>query len=772
MGKRNTSRRDDFAPPKYDSHDLPQAGVIGRLAEKNGLMRDTGSTWEYVASNVRSVMDFGAVVDDGAGTAAATNYAAIMAAVVDAYAAGASSGVAADNGQVYMPPGGYSISATIDLTNYPGVTLFGAGTGQYLPPVSGTRLYPTGDFPAVRLGNTSGVTINRNPVHHYLHDFAIWGTGSGTSQHGIVIAAPETASYQATFNVLERLLIVECGGDAIQFTDNAWQNTARDIQIYGCGGHGISVGDESQGLTLQSIKVQACAGDGIKFAAGSFGIYGGSVNDCEITGCVGWGINVSNIGTRGIKIDGCYLENNDAGQLNNAGAATSVFGGQFFQQAAAVDEANVDIVRWSGNRGGIWGVFTTGDCRYIFNLEGSITPTVMGCQLGATASGAYFNLDNCTGPIITDENNRLIAPVLLARSASGPKVSALDTTNNLEAVLQAGDTEGLAGTSTDHNFYLTTNNTRRLTIDNAGLVGIGTGSPSTLLHVSGTTTPTVRVTDTTGSLSVDTSAGDTEGLIGTATNHAFYVQTNGTRRMTVDAAKNVVYVGDSSNADMTAGLTLNQGAADDKIFARKSSDVAHAVTNQAETDTYGFDKKIASTGGLDIVGLEGAATVGLRLTGIGITTDGLRGVGREAAVVIDGKIRDGSGPAATGLGADKNILAVGTSGSMQFFLDSDGDSHQNVGTAWTTFDTHDDVALLNQLTAHVMQEGDPLRGNFRDWLETNRTELEKLKLVSFNEDGQHFVNMSRLTMLLVGAVRQVGDRIGLLEQKLALLGAG
>jgi hypothetical protein len=44
-------------------------------------------------------------------------------------------------------------------------------------------------------------------------------------------------------------------------------------------------------------------------------------------------------------------------------------------------------------------------------------------------------------------------------------------------------------------------------------------------------------------------------------------------------------------------------------------------------------------------------------------------------------------------------------------------------------------------------------------------------LVTFNDDGHHFINMSRLTMLLVGAVRQVNDRLGRFEQTLLAMGA-
>ena len=49
---------------------------------------------------------------------------------------------------------------------------------------------------------------------------------------------------------------------------------------------------------------------------------------------------------------------------------------------------------------------------------------------------------------------------------------------------------------------------------------------------------------------------------------------------------NVTYINESSNANMTTGLTVNQGVADDEIIALKSSDVTHGVTNLAETDTF------------------------------------------------------------------------------------------------------------------------------------------------------------------------------------------
>ena len=51
------------------------------------------------------------------------------------------------------------------------------------------------------------------------------------------------------------------------------------------------------------------------------------------------------------------------------------------------------------------------------------------------------------------------------------------------------------------------------------------------------------------------------------------------------------YINDTANGDVTTGLTINQGAADDTIFALKSSDINHPFTGVQEADTYFAIKK-------------------------------------------------------------------------------------------------------------------------------------------------------------------------------------
>jgi len=149
------------------------------------------------------------------------------------------------------------------------------------------------------------------------------------------------------------------------------------------------------------------------------------------------------------------------------------------------------------------------------------------------------------------------------------------------------------------------------------------------------------------------------------------------------------------------------------------------------------------------------------------TDDVSKSTSALGATIITGAKK--SGTTVDVMGSDANILTVRNGTLARFILDAEGDSHQDVGTAWTNFDAHRDVDLLTALSVHVSGEADPIRCNFASFLDFNRQRLQDLKLVTFNDDGHHFVNMSKLTMLLTGAVRQMATRMDAIEEKLKLL---
>lgn len=221
----------------------------------------------------------------------------------------------------------------------------------------------------------------------------------------------------------------------------------------------------------------------------------------------------------------------------------------------------------------------------------------------------------------------------------------------------------------------------------------------------------------------------------------------------------------TANSKMTQGLTIGQGGNDDEILALQSSDIAHGMTDIADTSTYLAILKNTGASGTALIRGFSEGLAGLYFVGYATTAVTTRSTGAFAAVVLDGRLKSGTG--AGSLGANANILAVADNATCRFFLDSDGDSHQDVGTAWTNFDSYDDPALLHDLSIAVSRPHDPIRAEFGEFLKYGREALKEAGLVTFDDEaGHHFVNMSRLTMVNVGAIRQLAARLERVERTL------
>lgn len=141
----------------------------------------------------------------------------------------------------------------------------------------------------------------------------------------------------------------------------------------------------------------------------------------------------------------------------------------------------------------------------------------------------------------------------------------------------------------------------------------------------------------------------------------------------------MVGINEDTNTDMTTGLTVNQGSSDDEILALKSSDVAHGVTNIAETDTYGMMRKSDADGGcLSIEGFvdTGAAndTAALYLSGTGQSNDTSSGAAAQGFVNIVGYLRSGSGRVNSS-DDDANILVIRNGSSTVHRFTVGGDYH-------------------------------------------------------------------------------------------------
>lgn len=137
------------------------------------------------------------------------------------------------------------------------------------------------------------------------------------------------------------------------------------------------------------------------------------------------------------------------------------------------------------------------------------------------------------------------------------------------------------------------------------------------------------------------------------------------------------YIGDTSNAKMTLGLTINQGAADDVILDFKSSDVAHGVTDLAETDTYGlFGKASATAGGISFYGFT-ETTIAFNLVGIQTTVDTGKLTSSRAPLTFFGCLKSGTNK--TSLSADANLAAFLNDTNAKVIIDAEGTIHHIPG---------------------------------------------------------------------------------------------
>ena len=159
-----------------------------------------------------------------------------------------------------------------------------------------------------------------------------------------------------------------------------------------------------------------------------------------------------------------------------------------------------------------------------------------------------------------------------------------------------------------------------------------------------------------------------------------------------------------TNANMTLGLTINQGANDDEILAFKSSDVAHGITDVAETDTYGTLMKAAAlAGGVKLTGLrdaDGTAGQALILQGnLGEAADTTKTTAALGIIQLNSRIKNGT--TTQTVGADGNLAVITNNNTTRFIFDAEGDSHQDVGTAWTNFDDRDDAMMTRSLGIYM-----------------------------------------------------------------------
>jgi hypothetical protein len=212
--------------------------------------------------------------------------------------------------------------------------------------------------------------------------------------------------------------------------------------------------------------------------------------------------------------------------------------------------------------------------------------------------------------------------------------------------------------------------------------------------------------------------------------------------------------GETAGGDITAaGICVQQGAADGGVLGFQSSDIAHAMTERSDADTFGWvNKAHATNGGLKIQGLS-ESSVGMQITAHVTAVDTAKG-DANSAIYLDAWLTDGGTTSAT-MSSNSNIFGVNNNGYTQFLVDAEGDLHAD-GSATTVFDKYEDAQLVRALDLSKGEGRGVINSKFDKFIAYNHEHLAEMRLVGRDKDNKpnYMINVTGMQRLHNGAIWQ------------------
>lgn len=240
-------------------------------------------------------------------------------------------------------------------------------------------------------------------------------------------------------------------------------------------------------------------------------------------------------------------------------------------------------------------------------------------------SGSLRFFNNGSERVRVDSSGNLgigtTSPAVKLDVSSGvsDSVARFTSTDSNARILIADDDDIMYVGTQSNKFYIGANDSAssgNLIIDSSGNVGIGTTSPSSLLHLESASSPTLRLVDTTNTTILLAYAQNSDAHIGTYSNHSLVLDTNSTTALTIDSSQNATFAGNVSLADngrarfgaggdfaiyhngtdtfldnSTGDLNI-RNFADDKDIIFQSDDGSGGVTSYIELDGSDVSTKI------------------------------------------------------------------------------------------------------------------------------------------------------------------------------------
>ena len=201
------------------------------------------------------------------------------------------------------------------------------------------------------------------------------------------------------------------------------------------------------------------------------------------------------------------------------------------------------------------------------------------------------------------------------------------------------------------------------------------------------------------------------------------------------------------------GLCLNGGANDESYLTFKSSDVAHGMTSEDETDTFAtIAKQSATKGGFQIRAFKEDSDTEWFEMNCQADNDAseTKSASAKGAFTMVASKKSGTGTGA--INANGNLLTIAGYTSTEFIFEGNGNFHAESGS--TTFDAYEDAQLAR---AFDLSHGrGVIESKFDKFVQYNHEKLAELKLVGRDEDGtpNSMLNVTGLQRLHNGAIWQ------------------
>jgi len=380
----------------------------------------------------------------------------------------------------------------------------------------------------------------------------------------------------------------------------------------------------------------------------------------------------------------------------------------------------------------------------------------IGNVTGAVQSGDDLGSIGFCGSDGTDFNNQSASiGAVVSGSVSGDTVPVDLIFNTGTAAtermrLDSAGNMSLGYNSTASAAFTNTTNSRGLLIYNSDDSASTKSTELTLAANAGNTQCVINFTEDI------TSTFDGQILYDLNADDMYFKTSGNNTRMQIDPNGRVGFnVSPVPTAYNTLGVVIDQKTGDDGILTFKSTgDVAHAITDQAETATYGMVKKLAATaGGVEIKGLSGGEGA-VRLAGFQTgeqtsDTDASNG----SCLRLGAYKKSGSNYAA--IGSTGNIFAIDNADTVRLILKGNGDMHIT-NTTLTALDEEDDIGLVRAFQKASSKGVGLVMSKWDAVMKENEDDLRRVGVLSSESD---FVIQQNFNSLIGGSVWQLYTKL-------------